>query len=96
MDNFKVKLKGDDGYFPVNIEFPELLVREMPIGYINMKLIKNNKLLPKNSSLYIYLILPSDMCGFIPLPNQTLGELFNLYGNNKEITLKISHRADFG
>ena len=96
MDNFSVKLKGDGGYFLINIDFPEKLVKEMPIGYISKILLKTNTLLPKNSSLYIYLILPSDSCGFIPLPDQTLGELFKLYGNNKEIVLKVSQRADFG
>jgi hypothetical protein len=99
-DNFNVNLRGEGVYFPKIIQTKNPLQKEMTILELyNMLTKAYKKIIPPTCTPYIYVILPDDFCGFIPLPSQTLGELARIHSNksgNTGLTIKITDKAHFG
>jgi hypothetical protein len=93
-DNFNVILKGEGICFPKIIKLKNPLKKDMTILELYIFLIKIYKKV--TSSIYLYVILSDDFCGFIPLPNQTLEELAINHGNNNCLILKITDKPYFG
>jgi hypothetical protein len=96
-ENFTLNLRGEGMYFPKVIQTKNPLKSEMTISELyNMLTKAYKKIIPPSCTPYIYVILPDDFCGFIPLPTQTLGELARIYSGNTGLTIKITDKPYFG
>lgn len=96
-EKFVVNLRGEGIYFPKIIQTKKPLQQEMTILELyNMLTKAYKKIIPPSCTPYIYVILSDDFCGFIPLQNQTLGELARIHGGNFGLTIKITDKAYFG
>jgi hypothetical protein len=98
MDNkFLINLRGEGAYFPKIIQTKNPLKSDMTISELYTMLTRAyKKMLPASCTPYIYVILPDDFCGFVPLPSQTLGELAKIYCGNNGLTIKITDKAYYG
>lgn len=96
-ENFTLNLRGEGLYFPKVIQTKNPLKSEMTISELyNMLTKAYKKIIPPSCTPYIYVILPDDFCGFIPLPTQTLGELARIHSGNTGLTIKITDKPYFG
>lgn len=97
MENFNISLRGEGVFLPNIIQTRNPPNSESTISELYNSLSRAfKKKLPQNYSLYIYVITQDDFCGFIPLPNQTLGELFIIYGSNNNLIIKITEKPLYG
>jgi hypothetical protein len=96
-NNFVINLRGEGAYFPKIIQTKNPLKSDMTISELYTMLTKAyKKMLPPSCIPYIYVILPDDFCGFVPLPSQTLGELAKIHSGNSGLTIKITDRPFYG
>jgi hypothetical protein len=97
MDNFNVSLRGEGVFLPNVIQTKNPIKEEITISelYNLLSKVLKKKLHP-SYVLYIYVITQDDFCGFIPLPNQTMGELAKIYGNNGNLIVKITEKPLYG
>jgi hypothetical protein len=92
-----INLRGEGPYFPPVIVTKKPIDKNMTfIELYNMITKSFKKILPIDCSPCMYVILPDMCCGFIPLPNQKLEELYLLYGENNSLTIKVTDRVYYG
>lgn len=97
MNNFNISLRGEGIFLPQIIQTKNPPKPESTISELYNSLSRGfKKKLPSTYSLFIYVITQDDFCGFVPLPNQTLGELFRIYGCNDNLIIKITEKPLYG
>lgn len=92
---FNIEVRGVGLYFETIIEFEKQPKKNISVLKLCKKLNKYYNI-PEEVNTYMYVILKDDYCGFIPLPFQTLEELYELYGFDNKLVLKITDKIFYG
>ena len=89
-----INFRGEGVNLPKIIKFKNNLDDSVTILKLHNVFKKIYKI--QNELLYIYVMAPDESCGFVPLPDQTMGELKSIYNNNSILTIKVCEKPIFG